>query len=214
MLKNTINDHLAGDVNAKTDLCNLYERYGSDKSTYHNYSALYAKLFEEFKDMNINFLEVGLGTNNLDVKSNMGRNGKPGASLFTISEMFPKWNVYGLDVDKRILFQDESKRIKTFFVDQTDKDTIRSLCLNEFRGIEFHIIIDDGLHELHANQLFFENTFHLLSEGGYFIIEDILDPDEFKKYFDSIGIEYSLFSIPHPKNKVDNTLFIIRKEIK
>lgn len=211
MIKNILADHMSGDVNTKTDLCKCYQRMGSDKSTYHNYSALYYRIFQEFQYKNINFLEVGLGTNNLDVKSNMGTDGRPGASLYTISEQYKHWNIYGLDVDKRILFQDQARRISTYFVDQTDASTIRSVCANELKDLEFHIMIDDGLHEFAANRNFFQNSFHMLAPGGYYIIEDILYPDTFQRYFDLLGMEYHLITIPHPYNDKDNTLLIIQK---
>ena len=37
----------------------------------------------------------------------------------------------------------------------------------------FDIIIDDGLHEFHANKCFFENSIEKLNPGGFYIIEDI-----------------------------------------
>jgi SAM-dependent methyltransferase len=210
-IKDQVIEHLSGDVFTKTPLCNLYEFYGSDKSTHHNYSALYKKLFDQFANRSINFLEVGLGTNNLDVKSNMTAQGKPGASLFAISDLYPLWNIYGLDVDQRILFQEPARKISTYYVDQTDSSTVVSVVNNNFKDKVFHIILDDGLHEFAANQIFFENSFHLLAPGGFYIIEDILDADEFRPYFDATGLEYALVTLPHSYNKSDNTLLIIRK---
>ena len=212
-LEQLVKQHIEQDVNTVTKLCETYKKYGSDKSTYHNYSALYKKIFDTFADREINFLEVGLGTNNLDVKSNMGRDGKPGASLYTISEMYPLWNIFGLDIDDRILFQDRERKIQTFFVDQTDETTIQQLCDNQFKDIKFDIMIDDGLHEFHANKTLFDNSFHMLNEGGYYIIEDIVNK-RLRLYEDmasNLGYEYQSVRLPHSENTRDNNLFIIRK---
>jgi len=59
-------------------LKNLFNHYGSDKTR----SSLVYIYFEIFSNFKINsLLEIGLGTNNIKVRSNMGLNGKPGASV-------------------------------------------------------------------------------------------------------------------------------------
>lgn len=211
-MKDLIEKHLNSDeVTIKTDLCRLYDKYGSDKSTWHNYSQLYKKLFEKYADKEINFLEVGLGTNNIDVPSNMGVNGSPGASLYAVSELYKKWNIIGLDVDKRVLFDNKDKRISTYYVDQLDKTTIHELWNENFNDIKFDIIIDDGLHEFRANKIFFENSFHKLSENGIYIIEDILNEEMelFQQFFNSVDCDYYLFNIPYQHNKKDNNLLVL-----
>ena len=66
----------------------------------------------------MNILEIGLGTNNVDVVSNMGRDGIPGASLRAFRDYLINSKIYGADIDKSILFSEE--RIETYFVDQTN----------------------------------------------------------------------------------------------
>ena len=39
----------------------------------------------------------------------------------------------------------------------------------------FDIILDDGLHAIEHNKIFFENSIHKLKVGGVYIIEDIFD---------------------------------------
>jgi hypothetical protein len=71
---------------------------------------------------------------------------------------------------KNILF--EEHRIKTFYVDQLDGNSIKSMWENI--GVkEFDIIIDDGLHEPEAIYNFFINSFHKLKKNGIFVIEDV-----------------------------------------
>jgi hypothetical protein len=156
----------------KTELCGIMSKYGSDKGNHHNYSTLYHYLFGSIKPEKLNIFEVGLGTNNTSVPSNMGPHGKPGASLRGWKEYFVNSNIYGADVDSGILFEED--RILTFFVDQTKKETIDELWNSPILStIEFDIIIDDGLHEFHANKKFFENSIQKLKKSGVFIIEDV-----------------------------------------
>ena len=193
-----------------TGLCHIMKKYGSDKGLgWHNYTLIYDKLFNKFIDKNISIFEVGLGTNNTDVPSNMGPNGKPGASLYGWREYFKNANVYGADVDTRILF--ESDNIKTYFVDQLNKDTIDNLWSKI--PVEFDIIIDDGLHTFEANMNFLENSFHKLKEGGIYIIEDIFESkkQEFDDKLKNSGYTYQILSIPNPSNNFDNVLGIIYK---
>ena len=75
--------------------------------------------FEIFSHIKVNTLfEIGLGTNNINVRSNMGLDGKPGASLRAFRD-YLNINVYGADVDKGILFEED--KIKTYFIDQLAK---------------------------------------------------------------------------------------------
>jgi hypothetical protein len=157
-------------------------------------------LFSHFdlKDKPVNLFELGLGTNNTSIKSNMGANGKPGASLRAFADYFTEGNIFGADIDKDILFQTD--RIKTFYCDQTNPEVIKEMWSNIPE--EFDIIIDDGLHEAHANITFFENSYHKLKKGGIFIIEDILNFDVYplEKFLKSVDCEFkTLMHLPmHP----------------
>ncbi len=205
-----------------TELCVIMNEEGSDKSDLasvprHNYTIEYFRLFDEKKLSIKNVFEVGLGTNNTDVLSSMGVSGIPGASLRGWSRYFTSANIYGADVDKRILFQDT--RIKTFYVDQTNKKTIHDLWENEeLRGIKFDIMIDDGLHDCNANIKFFENSFHKLEDDGYYIIEDVQIntlvhyQDRLNRLKQTINFIYEIKVLPHPENPIDNCLIIITKK--
>lgn len=99
----------------------------------------------------------------------MGANGHPGASLRSFREFFPNAEIYGADVDKRILFSE--RKIKTFHVDQTDDATF--LELDKSIPDDFDLMIDDGLHSVNANirsLLFFLRK---IKVGGFAVVEDI-----------------------------------------
>tara|TARA_B100000900_G_scaffold381095_1_gene367274 strand:- start:1312 stop:2010 length:699 start_codon:yes stop_codon:yes gene_type:complete len=195
------------------NLTNLMNKYGSDKgglNNHHNYSLFYSEIFGTKRYSIKNFLEIGLGTNNINVPSNMGENGKPLASLRAWRDYFPNAKIFGADIDKNIL--EDGERIKTSFVDQRDPETISKMF--EIFGIDqFDIIIEDGLHEFNANICFFENSVKHLSNEGIYIIEDVFYKDikKFKKYFDNTQYNYSIIELYHSKNIANNCLIKITK---
>ncbi len=124
------------------DLQKLFEQRGSDKSTRHNYHEVYGRILSVRGSAKFNLMEIGLGTNNLRIPSNMGKQGSPGASLRAFRDWCASCYVYGADVDPDILFTEE--RINTSFVDQRDSESLRVL-FKQFVG-PFYLIIDDGYH--------------------------------------------------------------------
>jgi hypothetical protein len=203
-----------------TDLCKIMGERGSDKgsldieNSWPNYTTLYYQLFNPRRTEHLNIFELGLGTNNTSLPSNMGANGRPGASLYGWREFFPNAQVYGGDIDKDILF--ESERIKTYYVDQTDRDLIRDMW--QKIDVGFDIIVDDGLHAFEANKCFFENSIYKLNAGGFYIIEDILNNElslfqrqvaEWNQKYPECMFEFAL--LPSRRNTCDNNLLIVRK---
>ena len=155
-------------LNNANKLKKLFNLYGSDKSKYHDYHYIYSSIFKNpIKVKKI--LEIGIGTNNTTVLSNMGEAGKPGASLKAYRDFFKKSKIYGADIDKKILFKD--KKILTKYVDQTDHQSIKKLFKSY--GDRFDLIVDDGLHSHIANLNLFIYSLEFLKKGGCFVIEDI-----------------------------------------
>jgi hypothetical protein len=142
--------------------------YGSDKAAHHDYHFLYGKILCDSAAVSRVF-EIGLGTNNIDVVSNMKAGGRPGASLRAFRDHCPNAHVYGADIDKRVLFDED--RISTFFVDQTNPATFRDLMPQLPR--EFDLVIDDGLHSPAANVASLCFALDLVKVGGWIVIEDI-----------------------------------------
>ena len=151
-------------------LCQIMNKYNSDKCTRHNYTNFYEFIFKKFNGKPITLLEVGLGTNNMDTLSTMGVNGSPGASLRGWREYFPMARIYGADVDGRVLFEED--RITTFYVDILNNATIDAM----FRhfGVEaFDIIIEDSYHIMPAQINFLSRAFSKLKPDGIFVTEDV-----------------------------------------
>lgn len=206
-----------------TDLCKIMGNYGSDKgdininNSWHNYTLIYNKLFENKRNNNLRIFELGLGTNNPNIKSNMCWHKKciPGASLYGWSEYFKNARIFGADIDRNILF--ETERIKTYYCDQTNPKDIENLWNDVDLKDNFDIIIEDGLHEYNANICFFENSIHKLNSGGIYIIEDILNNTltkweqkikEWEKKYTYLN--FQLVILPSRVNNIDNTLLIVQ----
>ena len=193
-------------------------RHGSDKAqSHHNYAAFYNVLFQQFKSKTPIIFEMGIGTNNPDLPSTMGINGKPGASLWAWSDYFPGSEIFAADIDLNILFSADN--IKCFQCDQTSVESIKNLWQNTvLKNTQFEILIDDGLHEFQAGVTLFENSFSKVKSKGYYIVEDVgVDTiPKWQAYFaknlqnHSIS-EFAIVTLSHPYNVYDNRLIVMRK---
>jgi SAM-dependent methyltransferase len=204
-------------VLAPTKMCFVMTKHGSDKGCWHNYTTVYSVLFKECRDQPLRFFELGLGTNNPHMASSMGINGKPGASLRGWRELFPQALVYGADIDRDTLFQED--RIKSFYCDQLDQAVIRELWSHpDLRG-GVDIVIEDGLHTVEANVSFLDGSLEHLRPGGIYVIEDI-DRGKLDEWFDLLETTYSkryptyefaLVALPAISAAGDNNLLIIKR---
>jgi hypothetical protein len=198
-------------------------KYGSDKgsndisNSWHNYTTFYYSIFNKIKDNKLRIFELGLGTNNINIPSNMGNNGRPCASIYGWKEFFQNSLIFGADIDKDILINEY--RIKTYYCDQTNPEIIKEMWYNPELEENFDIIIEDGLHEFNANVCFFENSIHKLKLDGFYIIEDIKITEEhlfLNKINNEWNIKYSncifnLLKIQSTRNTFDNCLLVITK---
>jgi len=173
---------------APTKMCRVMTKYGSDKGRLNNYTPVYSALFKERCDQPLRVFELGLGSNNPDLPSNMGVFGAPGASLRGWRQLFPHALVYGADIDRGILFQED--RIKTFYCDQLDRSSIRELWSHPDLQDGVDIIIEDGLHTFEANITFLEESLNRLRPGGIYVAEDITW-NHIDEWFDRLETTYS-----------------------
>jgi hypothetical protein len=153
-------------------LLSLFNKYGSDKSNKHNYHELYGYLLSKSTKELRAILEIGLGTNNPDVPSNMGTGGHPGASLRAWKDFSPECQVFGADIDERILFTEE--RIQTFQLDQLSDESWGNF-LKQVGDQKFDLIIDDGLHSPSANLNTIKFLINYVAVNGFLIIEDVAE---------------------------------------
>jgi len=210
------------DETTATPLCEIMGRNNSDKGhlnitkSWHNYTTFYYSIFKDLRDKPLRIFELGLGTNNVNIPSNMTAKGRPGSSLYGWSEFFYNSHIFGADIDRNILCTTD--KIKTYYCDQTNPQIIQKMWQQPDLQENFDIIIEDGLHTFAANVCFFENSIHKLKENGYFIIEDIQmrNCNVFKikmkewerKYNDCI---FTLLIVPSYANNFDNILLVVHK---
>jgi len=211
--KKNVNRTYISNFLSNSKLTQLMNYYGSDKggkNNHHNYADYYSEIFFHKRDEVKNFLEIGLGTNNVKLPSNMGKDGTPLASLKAWRDYFLNANIYGADIDKNILKNED--RIKTYYVDQTNPDTIDKM-FNEIGVDYFDVILEDGLHEFNANICFFENSIKYLSPSGTYIIEDVYykDQEKFINYFKKLNYNFAVIDIYHQRNIANNCLIVIKK---
>jgi len=199
-----------------TKLCKIMNECGSDKGNgHHNYTTLYNFLWVDIKDDVKNIFEVGIGSTNPGFTHGMGPDGTIAASLYGWEKYFKNCDIYSCDIDTDCLVKTD--KIKTFLCDQTDGVAVKELISNINK--DFDIIIDDGLHEFHANKIFLDNSIHSLKSGGYYIIEDInmktKHYNEAKQFVKENKNNYEyieMIDLPNPgKNEVDNSIIVIKK---
>jgi SAM-dependent methyltransferase len=148
----------------------LFNKHGSDKGWDHKYHYLYGSLLGPRRHHALRILEIGLGTNNPNLISTMGKNGIPGASLRAFRDFLPNAKIFGADIDKPILFKED--RIETYYVDQTNTASFDDLLFS--LGMEgFDLVIDDGLHAPNANIATLAFALRILKPNGWFVVEDI-----------------------------------------
>lgn len=144
-------------------LQSLGEKYNTDKSRigYKNktYLHVYDRYFSENREDVKNFVEIGV----LD-----------GNSLKMWRDYFPNATIYGIDIDPRCK-EYEDGRIKIIIGDQNSEEFLNSL-KNEIKQID--VLIDDGSHITKHQIKTFNILKDIISEGGFYVIEDLLNSYE------------------------------------
>lgn len=187
----------------------LFDKHESDKSSGHDYHLFYADILTTIPYGDL--LEIGIGTNNPNLVSTMGEAGKPGASLFAWRESGEFGSVFGADIDRSILFQNE-EGITTFYVDQTSKSDLQEL-KESLSDSKIVMVIDDGLHEVSANLVAFKELWSIVHPGGAYCIEDIHEANLIPLIIGLASyMENSDWYIYQNYNKkIDNAILCIKK---
>ncbi len=145
----------------------LFNEFGSDKDSRHSYGSTYFALLNGRSKPSI--LEIGVGSKN---KYPYAGN-PPGGGLLTFRKYIPDALLIGADIDPDAISILQGYGIVGFVVDQTSKSSLENL-INELKGHgKFDLIIDDGLHEPHANVMTILQLFDLIKIGGHYVVEDV-----------------------------------------
>ena len=132
-------------------------KYNTDKHNIHKYMDKYKELFKPIKDEVKTVLELGI----------LG-----GGSLRMWRDYFPNAIIYGLDCNPNDMFTEP--RIKTYIGRQENIRDLETVCYS-MRHPTIDIIIDDCSHLFSAQMISFGYLIHKLKEGGYYIIEDMIE---------------------------------------
>ncbi len=196
-------EDLIVDKDIQKKLNELFNLHQSDKNL-HGYDKIYSNIFQGLTT-SPTILEIGIGSTNANIASNMGKKGTPGASLRAFSSFFPNSEIYGADIDKDILFQE--KNISTFYIDQNQLDTYDNQVIDNKK---FDLIIDDGLHMQSANLNTLIFALKRLNKNGVLLIEDIPISaiDTWKVVFNIVQDPYAMKAI----KCVDNYVVLLTKK--
>jgi hypothetical protein len=134
-------------------------KYKSDKgNVYHGYLSIYEKYFSKHRTNLTNFLEIGLWE---------------GESIRMWRDYFETGNLVGadiLDLSHVVL-----PNTQIHICDQSDRFQLKDLVDNTFPS--FDVIIDDGGHWQHQQQITLGFIFPYLAPKGTFVIEDLHTAD-------------------------------------
>lgn len=205
-------------VLAPTPLCRAMHWQGSDKGLFrHNYTTIYNALLNVPPNRPRRIFELGLGSSSSQFAFNMWAHGVPGASLRAWRQIFSQTCIFGADIDRESLFEED--RIRTFYCDQLDRDAIRRMWSEPDLREPMDVIIDDGLHTFEGNFTFLTESLTQLRPGGLFSVEDIaaeavprwretLSSGFVEKY---PNCEFALLKLPNKYNLHDNNLLLVHR---
>jgi hypothetical protein len=190
---------------------------GGDKTSLgNNFTEEYALLFEPIRESKMNLLELGVLC---------------GKSLAMWSDYFSKANIYGIDIRLKNYYDNQKDLMKHGAFKNNNVKVIEADVTSEnFKELleelpMFDIIIDDALHKAHIQFNNFMRLFDKLNSGGFYIIEDIIEPESFFNHFgDIIKCSMNVACIKQKQNKnysiackieyikIKQNMFIIKKQ--
>lgn len=150
-------------------LSKLFNLYGSDKSSHHDYHLMYSEYLGDRRVELKKIVEIGIGSIDLLTPQNMGAAGHPGASLRAFRDWAPNATVIGADIDPKTLFVEE--RIQTCTVNQLNRKSFSDLKNLIRNGAD--LVVIDGLHTPRADINSLLELLPNLASGGCFVVEDI-----------------------------------------
>jgi len=128
-----------------------------------NFSPIYEKYFQNIKDKNNKFLEIGVAN---------------GHSLASFYKYFSNSDIHGIDRKEPYKLFYTGKRLNYYDIDIFNRKKINNFKKN---NPYFDIIIDDSLHNEIGILTNFVNFYQNVSPGGFYIIEDFKYNDIYKK---------------------------------
>ena len=161
------------------DLTRLADRYGSDKGFAafdgHGYTRVYAELFAPLRDSPVRLLEIGLlhhkdrGWSEHPWSHRGSARARRAPSLAMWSAYFPQATIFGFDINDFSAV--EIERCRIFRGDMGSREDLHRL-IGDSGGM-FDIVIEDGSHASHDQQIALATLWPALRSGGLYVIEDL-----------------------------------------
>jgi hypothetical protein len=145
----------------------IFNKWGSDKSSKHNYEIIYAEL-KKTMHTSSRILEIGCGSNDPEIRHAMSPNYIPLSSLHALKEIFQTESIEGADIDAKL---EINNSFKVHYLDQFKRETLEEASKGFKLG--FDLIIDDGVHDISANYLTLIYFYKKLNPQGKYVIEDV-----------------------------------------
>lgn len=155
-----------------SSLSTLARRYGSDKTADgrqgHGYVRVYEALLGSLRDRPLRILEIGLLHPQSQLES-VGKSFERCPSLDMWADFAPRACVYGLDLEDFSAYRRPG--VVVLQCDQGDRsaltEAVRTL------GAPFDLIVEDGSHASHHQQVSLGTLFPFVRPGGWYAIEDL-----------------------------------------
>ena len=145
----------------------IFNNWGSDKSSKHNYEIIYAEFKKTIKTSS-RILEIGCGSNDPEIRHAMSPDYIPLSSLQALREIYQNENIEGADIDVKLEINND---FKVHYLDQFKRETLEEISKSFKLG--FDLIIDDGVHDISANYLTLIYFYKILNPQGKYVIEDV-----------------------------------------
>lgn len=174
-------------------------KYQGDYTNGHTYPIIYDKLFSQYKEKNVNFLEIGLNF---------------GGNVALICDYFSQVHVDGIDIANTVKYE-ISPKLQTHFTfhhGSFDEPSIVTKLSNK----KFDIILEDGSHQLAHQLKSIELYLPLLKPDGMMIIEDIQSPDHLSDLYSKIDTsKYYCYAVDLRYNKMrwDDLILVIENRL-
>jgi hypothetical protein len=147
-------------------LTEIANKYGTDKGNLHheahNYTEVYERYLDEYRDRVFNFLEIGINDPRF-----------PGAGMLMWREYFGNnmfYRGFDINIDQHIKdIANAHHNTFLYHVDQTEPMQIGN-ALVQLPTLD--VVVDDGIHTFNAQVNSFFTIFPHVKRGGLYFIED------------------------------------------
>lgn len=166
-----------------------------DRGTLHSYIQLYEVLMAPLRTQPMQILELGVFQ---------------GHGVMLWHEYFERGVVHGVDIVDRFAFDKEMPRVHLHLnTDMTVEKEMIGIC----NAGPYDFVIEDGSHRLRDQMRTLEIVWPSVRKGGYYIIEDVGEPDALRHMLRNHPGFLNLIDFRLVKGRFDDVLAVLYKEI-